>query len=490
MTPRIIVVGAGIAGLAAAHRLAVRAREAGQPLDVTVLEASARVGGAIVTETCEGFVLEGGPDSFLTEKPWALELSRALGLEEQLVGTNETYRRTYVARGGCLYPLPEGFLLLAPTKLWPFARSPLFSWRGKLRMAAEILLPKGSARDDESLASFVRRRFGSEALMRVAQPLVGGIYLADAHKLSLRATMPRFLAMEQQYRSIILAMRAQARTARATGSGARWSLFASFDRGLQVLVDALVARLGNAKVRCSAEVVQVEKNGEQWRVVTRGGEVLSADAIVLALPAFRSAQLLQGVLPNLARELAQITTIPSLTVNLAYPAEAMRRDLAGFGVVIPRTEGLLTWACTLSHLKYRGRAPNGMVLLRAFLGGEQEREILRLDDEQVAAIVRQELEPLFQIEGLPRLTRVHRYPHTMPLYEVGHLERVQRIDELVGAQPTLALAGNSYRGVGLPDCIHSGQQAAEKVWEAISALRESTRVADVPPNRLAAAKGA
>ncbi len=473
MIPRIVIVGGGISGLAAAHRLVVRARESGFPVEVTVFEAAARLGGAIVTEAVEGFILEGGPDSFLTEKPWALELSRTLGLDRQLIGTNEAYRRTYIVRDNNLYPLPDGFLLLAPTKLWPFALSPLFSWRGKLRMAAEIFLPRQASRNDESLAAFVVRRFGREALARVAQPLVGGIYLADARKLSLRSTMPRFLVMEEQHRSIILAMRAQARAARSTGSGARWSLFASFERGLQVLVDALSAHLEGTHIWRSTEVVRVEKHGAQWRVVTRAQEVQPADALLLALPAFRGAELLQRSWPQLARELAQIQPIPSVTVNLAYPAHAMRRRLAGFGVVVPRTEGLLTWACTLSHLKYPGRAPAGMLLIRAFLGGEDEAEILHWDEERLVGTVRREIEPLLHIDGTPTLVRVHRYPHTMPLYEVGHAERVHRIEELLKAEPTLALAGNSYHGIGIPDCIHAGQQAAERLWQALSSRPRS-----------------
>ncbi|GBD25034.1 Protoporphyrinogen oxidase [bacterium HR30] len=468
MIPRVAIVGGGISGLAAAYWLVARSEESRLPVEVVVLEAAPRIGGAITTEERDGFILEGGPDSFLTEKPWALELARRLGLEHRLIGTNEAYRRTYVARGNQLYPLPEGFLLLAPTRLWPFATSPLFSWRGKFRMAAEIFLPRRIPRDDESLASFVERRFGREALARVAQPLVGGIYLANAQKLSLRSTMPRFLTMEEQHRSIILAMRAQARAARAAGSGARWSLFASFDRGLQLLVDALAARLGTGRVRCSTEVVRLEKAKAHWQLVTKAGEVLLADAVVLALPAFRSAKLLLLASPSLAKELEQIPTLPSMTVNLAYQAAAMHRQLAGFGVVIPRTEGMLTWATTLSHLKYPGRAPEGMLLIRAFLGGEDEAELLHWDDERLVLTVRREVEPLLGIDRAPVLVRVHRHPETMPLYQVGHLQRVQRIEELARTEPTLALAGNSYYGVGIPDCIRVGEQAAEKIWRALS----------------------
>ncbi|MCX8071249.1 MAG: protoporphyrinogen oxidase [Candidatus Binatia bacterium] len=469
MTPRIVVIGGGIAGLAAAHRLLVCAEKGGVRPGVTLLEATPRLGGAIRTEHVQGFLLEGGPDSFLTEKPWALELARALGLERHLVGTNDAFRRTYVARGGKLHPLPDGFLLLAPTKFWPFATSGLFSWWGKLRMAAEVLLPRGGSGADESLASFVERRFGREAVERIAQPLVGGIYLADARRLSLRATMPRFLAMEEQQRSVILAMRAQARAGRTTGSGARWSLFASFDQGLQLFVDTLAQRLSKAEVRCSTTVARIERQRELWRVLTRDGEVLEADAVILAVPAPRAAALLDTAAPALAQRLSRIETIPSLTVNLAYPAGALQTAVSGFGVVIPRTERLHTWACTLSHLKYPYRAPDGTILIRAFLGGSEERPLMDWEDEQLVRCVRQELEPLLGIDAPPLLARIHRYPETMPLYEVGHLEKVRAIEELIAREPTLALAGNSYRGVGLPDCIHSGHQAADRVWHALSA---------------------
>ncbi|GIW44475.1 MAG: protoporphyrinogen oxidase [Candidatus Binatia bacterium] len=487
MTPGVVIVGGGISGLAAAHRLVQRAEAARRSLEVTILEAAPRLGGAIVTEHIQDFVIEGGPDSFLTEKPWALELSRELGLEPHLVGTNQAYRRTYIAHRGRLHPLPEGFLLLAPTRLWPFALSPLFSWSTKLRMAAEVLLPRGRVRDDESLASFVRRRFGRRAVELVAQPLIGGIYLAKAERLSLRATMPRFLTMEEQHRSIILGMRAQARrlAKTASGSGARWSLFASFDHGLQALVDALTQRLRSTRVCLSTAVIRIERRGPGWSVVTERGTSYSANAVILAVPASRAASLVRESCPDLARELDRIPTLPSLTVNLAYPHASMGTGVTGFGVVVPRTEGYRTWACTLSHRKYPGRAPAGALLLRAFLGGEDEAEILNWEEGQIVALVRREVESLLQIEGMPLFARVHRYPHTMPLYEVGHLHKVQRIEECLSAEPTLALAGNSYRGVGLPDCIHSGQQAAEKLWKAAATLYPSAE----QPARSAGAAG-
>lgn len=463
MKMRIVVVGGGISGLAAAQRCLELAERQRLPIELTVLEAASRFGGAIATEITDGFVIEGGPDSFLSEKPWALELARKLGLEGRLVGTNEQFRRTYIAHRGRLHPLPEGFLLLAPTRLWPFALSPLFSWKGKLRMAAEVLLPRGPALADETLASFVARRFGREAVERVAQPMIGGIYLANAEKLSLRATMPRFLDMERQRRSVLLAMRAQARAARSSGSGARWSLFLSFDAGLQVLVDALVQALGPARLCPSTAVAEVNRTPTGWQVVTLAGETMHADAVIVAVPPARVARMLRNSVPALASELASIATIPSVTVSLAYPASASPQPLSGFGFVVPRTEGLLTWACTLCHQKYPGRAPEGTMLVRAFLGGEEQAAVLGWDDARLVSAVREEIEPLLRIRSEPLFVRVFRYPETMPLYALGHTERVDRIERILDAHAGLALAGNSYRGVGIPDCIHAGQRAAERI---------------------------
>jgi oxygen-dependent protoporphyrinogen oxidase len=463
---RVAVIGGGISGLAAAHRLVELSRARNQPIDLRLLEASPRLGGVIATERAGGFVIEAGPDSFLSEKPAALQLCTRLGISDRLVGTREEFRRTYVVRGGRLHALPEGFLLMAPTRLWPLVASPLFSWAGKVRMALDLVLPRGTG-TDETLTSFVTRRLGREALERVAQPLVGGIYTADPDRLSLAATMPRFLEMERAQRSLILAMWRQQRRAAVTasqGSGARWSLFLSFDSGLQCLVDHLAQRLPEGVVRFGQPVRALERSERGWRI---DGDV-ACEAVVVALPAPAAAPLLRRADGALADELAAIPYASSAIVNLAFRREDIPFPLDGFGFVVPHVERRALLAGTFSSIKYPGRAPAEFVLVRAFVGGALQPELLDLDDATLATRVRQELAALLGIRAQPELTRIARWRQAMPQYHVGHLARVARIGARLAALPGLYLAGNAYRGVGIPDCIAGGEDAAAALMAALA----------------------
>lgn len=463
--PRIAVIGAGIAGLAAAHRLVEISRQRRQPIALSLYDAQGKVGGNIATERTGGFVLEAGPDSFLAEKPAALNLCERLGLTPRLIGTRDTNRRTFIVHDGQLHALPDGFLLLAPTRFSPFVSTRLFSWPGKLRMAFDLFRPRGAAQEDESLGSFVTRRLGREALERVAQPLVGGIYTADPDQLSLAATMPRFLEMERRDRSVILSMWRQQRRAAAahTGSGARWSLFVSVDDGMQTLVDRLAQTLPEGVVRLGSPLRAITREGEEWRLDFDDAE-LHADAVVLALPAPVASPLLRPVATPIADDLDAIPYASSATVSLAFPESSLPRPLDGFGFVVPAIEKRGIIACTYSSLKYAGRAPEGSVLLRAFVGGALQEARALEDDEAMIANVRAELGALLGIRDEPLLTRIHRYPRAMPQYRVGHLGRVARIEEAAAALPGLHLCGNAYRGVGIPDCVASGEAAAEAVF--------------------------
>jgi oxygen-dependent protoporphyrinogen oxidase len=470
-TPHVVVVGGGVAGLAAAHRLVELGREQQRPLRLTLLEAGGRLGGSIATERTDGFVIEAGPDSFISEKPWALQLCERIGFTPRLVRTRDTDRRTFVVHNGALHALPDGFLLLAPTQFWPLLTTRLFSWTGKLRMGLDLVLPRGPQRSDESLASFVTRRMGREALERVAQPLVGGIYTADPADLSLAATMPRFLDMERTSRSIIWSMWSQMRRApaRTRGtSGARWSLFVSVDDGMQGLIDALAQRLPAGAVRLGSAVSGLRRD-EKWSVVAGDGSVFAADAVVLATPAHQSLRFIADLDARLAEELRGIPYASSATVSLAYRTDQLPRPLSGFGFVVPLVEARSIVACTYSSLKYPGRAPDGHVLLRAFVGGAMQQQLFEQDDATMAASVRRELRELLAITSEPVLTRIHRHAHAMPQYRVGHLDRMQRIAAALVQHPGLAVAGNAYRGVGIPDCIHSGEMAAEAVWQRLPA---------------------
>jgi len=459
---KIVVVGGGVSGLAAAHRAVELARERGRPLDLTLLEAGDRLGGTIQTERRDGFLVECGPDSFLSEKPWALALCRRLGLEDRLIRTDDRFRRTFVVLRGRLHPLPDGFQLLAPTQLRSFVSSGLFSWRGKLRMACDLLLPRGSD-PDESLGAFVRRRLGREALERVAQPLVAGIYTADPDELSLQATMPRFVEMERRERSVILALWRAAREApgrHAGTSGARWSLFVTFADGMEELIRVLAARLPPGAVRLKERVTGATRESGQWRVATASGTVFDADALILAPEAHQAARILRYVDPGLAHLLAGIRQASSATVTLAYRRDEIPHPLDGFGFVVPQLERRAIIACTFSSVKYPGRAPDGHALLRVFMGGALNESVLAADDAALVATGCAELHSLLGVSAEPRFTRVARYPRAMPQYHLGHLALAQTIERAVARHPGLRLAGGAYRGVGIADCVRSGEEAA------------------------------
>lgn len=464
---RLLVVGGGVAGLAAAHRACELAQERARPLELTLVEARARLGGTIATERVDGFLVEAGPDSFLSEKPWALALCRRLGVEDRLVRTDDRYRRTFVWRAGRLHPLPEGFQLLAPTRLRPFVTSSLFSWPGKLRMALDLVLPRGVA-DDESLGAFVRRRLGAEALDRVAQPLVAGIYTADPDDLSLAATMPRFLDLERRERSLILALwRAARRAPQAGTSGARWSLFVTFRDGMEELITALAGRLPAAAAVPKQRASALERAGAGWRVSTAEGARFDADRVIIATESHAAARLVRYVDPTLATLLGEIPYASAATVSLGYRRADVPHPLDGFGFVVPRSEGRSLLAATFSSVKYPGRAPDGHALLRGFVGGALDAAVLEEDDAALVARVRAELREALGIVAEPRLARVVRWPASMPQYRVGHLARVEAIERRAAALPGLYLAGGAYRGVGIADCVRSAESAAEAALERI-----------------------
>ncbi|MGI9166828.1 MAG: protoporphyrinogen oxidase [Pyrinomonadaceae bacterium] len=471
----VVVIGGGIAGLAAAHRLIERRRDNPRGFDVMLLEATARLGGVIQTEHRDGFVLERGPDSFISEKPEATELVKRLGLTPHLIKTNQAHRRSFIVRNGKLCPVPEGFQLLAPSRLWPFVTSDIFSWRGKARMAMDLLLPRGNSNGhaDESLAQFVRRRLGDEALERMAQPMIGGIYTADPEQLSLSATMPRFLEMERKDRSVILAMwkraRQQNKVETGSTSGARYSLFLSLDDGMQMLVERLAARLPATTIQLNSPVESLSygQSSAQWRVQVNRGASINADAICLAIPPYGAAQLLRESDMKLAEELQGIEYASTATVNLAYEVADTPHALEGFGFVVPFLEKRTIIACTFSSVKFNGRAPEGRVLLRAFVGGALQPEMFALDETEMINRVRTDLRELLGIKNPPLFAELTRWPNSMPQYHIGHLERVKRIKERLSSLPGLTLAGNAYAGPGIPDCIRSGETAADQLIKSL-----------------------
>jgi len=486
---RIAVVGGGISGLAAAHRILEESKQQNRLVDVELLEAGSRLGGVIHTSERDGFLLEGGPDSFISEKPWALSLCRRLGLEPSLIGTGETHRRSFIVRECKLQPVPDGFYLLAPTRIWPTITTPIFSWPGKIRMAADLVLPRkksSSATEDESLASFVRRRLGSEALDRMAQPMIGGIYTSDPEELSLRATMPRFLDMEQEHRSLILAMWRQRQKMRQShnhqAAGPRYGLFVSLNQGMLQLVDALRQRIPANSIHLNTQVSALRRSpsGRRWILDIANGTRLEVDAVCLALAAFQSADLVQAFDHQLATKLRSIPYASTATVNLAYPLEDIPNPLEGFGFVVPAIEKREILACTFSHMKFSGRAPRNHGLLRAFMGGALQPRAFDYEDSEMIRIVQQNLRQLLGIEKPPLFALVERHARAMAQYRVGHLDLVAEIEGAMKDHPTLQLAGNGFTGIGIPDCIRRGEESAERILESLEATsQDSPRVAQL-----------
>ncbi|OGL62974.1 MAG: protoporphyrinogen oxidase [Candidatus Tectomicrobia bacterium RIFCSPLOWO2_12_FULL_69_37] len=468
---RALVLGGGIAGLAACLRLIEGARERGFPIEVVLLEASPRVGGAIETARAGGCLLEKGPDCFLSAKPEGVELCRELGLESRLIGTRPGCRRSFILRGGRLHPVPAGFYLLAPSSFLPFVTSPIFSPLGKLRMGLDLLLPRRRGTGDESLASFVRRRFGEEALDRMAQPMVAGIYAADPEDLSLEATMPQFLEMERRHRSVILALRrrmAQARGA-AAASGPRYALFLSLEGGMAALVEALRERVSRAgaALRCGSRASGLRREGGRWRVGLEGGGEIEADALCAALPAHAAAPLFGEASPRLRELLEGIPYGSVATLNLVFRREQVAHPLDGMGFVVPAAEGRPLMACSFSSSKFAGRAPAGKVLLRAFAGGARGGEALALGDRELVRRLVEELRPVLGLAGEPEEALLQRYGRAMPRYTVGHLGRVEEMERLAAELPGVALAGSAYRGVGIPDCAAGAQAAAARLLDRL-----------------------
>jgi oxygen-dependent protoporphyrinogen oxidase len=468
---RIIVIGGGIGGLSAAYRLRTLAARRGEEVSILLLESGTRWGGVIQSSAEQGFLLEHGPDSIIKAKPAGMQLISDLGLDGQLQPTRESARTSLIARGNRLLPVPEGLYLLAPGKLLPFLRSPLLSWPGKLRMALDLVLPRRDAHaTEESLAEFVRRRLGREALERIAQPLISGIYTADPEELSLASTMPLFLRMEQEHRSLILAMRARAREAgMAEASGPRYGLFTSLSGGLQGLVDALVAALcapgdprQRVELRLATAATAVVRNEGRF-VVALEEEYLDADQVVIAAPAPAAAALLRTLDQVLSFLLVTIPYAGVATINLAFARAQLPRLPEAAGFVVPAVEGRTLIACTIASAKYAGRAPAEHVLLRAFVGGALHAQVLERDDADLVAAVMRDLRALTGVEGSPLFSRIHRWPKAMAQYVLGHSDRVQGIRLRERSIPGLALVGNGYEGVGIPDVIDQADAAANRL---------------------------
>ncbi len=528
---RVAVIGGGMAGLGAARALE-DARAADPSIDWQLYETDDRFGGKVHTVRRDGFVVEGGPDSAIIEKHWPITMARRLGIADRFADSNEAIRKSFVYARGGLHELPEGIILMVPTRIVPFAMSGLMTWPGKLRMGMDLLLPRGGAARaavatadptaDESLGSFVRRRLGREALQRIAEPIVAGIHAGDPEQMSVRATFPMFLDMERDHRSLILGMlkRRKARQKAAasgagggSGAGGREvgrpgapasggigapgagasgaaaapgprSYFYSFTGGLQDLSDAMVASLPADRLHSGVTVTSMAPSGAGCGTPASGtgsgacalqlsdGRRVLVDAVVLATPAWASGDLLRTVAPLAAADLSSIEYVSTATCSLAFRRERVSRDLTGFGFVVPRAERRPVMATTFSSSKFPGRAPEGHVLLRSFLGRAGIEAAAQLDDDEMVKVVRAELREILGIGAEPELAEIFRWPRGMPQYRVGHVDLVTRIEDGVARVPGIELAGGAYHGIGIGDCLREGAAAAERALEHVRGLPE------------------
>ncbi len=473
-----MIVGGGIAGLATAFSLVEQAAQSKLVLSCTVLEASSRCGGKILTHRVGDLVIDAGPDSFLSQKSAGLELCEKLGLADQVINTNETPKKASVFFRGRLHELPEGFVTFSPSQLGPFLRSGLLTWGGLARMGLDVILPASRA-DDESLASFFRRRFGDQAFERMIEPLMAGIYAGDAEEMSVHATFPRFVELERRYGSIIrgiAAARRRQQTGRDRQSATR-TMFVSLRDGLDVLVDRLSGRLHRhgVRVRTNAEVTSLRVRSHRlgrWMfdLSLADGSALSAEAVVVATPAFVSADLVRPLSPMAAGLLEHIPYASTATISLAYETGDVSRGLEGFGFVVPRVEKRALIAATWTSLKWPHRAPRGQLLVRGYIGGVGREEILKLDDQAIIRLVREELGVICGLQGTPWHAEVNRWERAMPQYRIGHMRRLQQIEQALDRFPGLVLSGAAYRGIGIPDCISEGKVAAARLLRHLASF--------------------
>lgn len=473
--PKIIIIGGGIAGLAAAVHLKSGAKAYDKTVDITLLEKNNRLGGKILTEKIDNYLIEGGPDSFLPEKVWSVNLAKHLGLEPDMLPSNDQFKGTFIYSGKQLHSLPEGVMLMVPTSFWPMAKSNLISWPGKMRMGMEVFVPKRREREDESLASFVTRRLGRECLEKIAEPLVAGIHTSNPDNMSVLATFPRFVQMEQKSGSLIRGMIASMKNrTHATHNGPppksaapKMTFVMSFKNGMDTLSQACVDRIGMDSIRTNASVKTIEPKGKGYSVALESGETLEADYVMIASAAYEAANMVKGFDASLAAQMNRIEWSSSGTVTVAFRKDDVKVPLNGFGFIVPRVEGRRVNAATYSSIKWSFRAPDDMVQIRVFVGGGHHEELIHdLDDAGMVKTVLEELDTIVGIKANAQFSKVYRWRRGMPKYTVGHLDRISLLDRTLATHPGLHVIGCSYKGIGIGDCVHEAQIAAEKILKS------------------------
>jgi oxygen-dependent protoporphyrinogen oxidase len=479
----IVIIGGGIAGLSAAYYAVKKTKEQGLPVDVTLIESDSRWGGKIITDRAmfeDGqFIIEGGPDTFLATKPWGVALCKEIGLGERLYGTNPSQKNTYVLHRNKLEPLPDGLAMMIPTNVQAILKSHLVSWLGKARMGLDFVQPAKSLNGDESLGGFVSRRLGREAYENLIEPLMSGIYAGDGDQLSLASTFPYLRDLEIKYGSLArgaLQMRKQSSGKAVQGSR---SAFLTPTTGLAEIVEALVKYLqtNHVDLRLNTTVSRISTIDSRYLVEMEDGSSFDSDSVILATPAYVSGTLLASLNPTLASDLQSIPYASTATVSLAYRVSDIPRELDGYGYVIPRRAERKALACTWTSTKFPHRAPDGYALIRVFVG--RAGQDIPWNENDLLALAKEELNLTLGITAEPILSRVFMWDKAMPQYNLGHPELLKRIDHELENHPGLALAGNGYRGIGIPDCIHSGELAVEKTLTFTDSNVESFQPANV-----------
>ncbi len=466
---KIAIIGGGISGLSAAYTFQ-KEEGVGKNFDYVLLEASNHLGGVVITEKVNGFLIEGGPDCYISTKPEVIKLANELGMGDRLLNSSEENKGPYIFSSGKLHELPEGIMTMVPTKLKPFLKTKLISWPGKLRAALDLIIPPKRNNDEESLGQFVRRRLGKEILDKIAEPLVGGIHASDPETMSLKSTFPRFIEMEKEYGSLIkgsLAVMRKAKEARkkaavSSPKGPGRTFFMSFAGGMQELADTLVANLDKDKVLTGKKVdkIRFDKKNNGYKIDLAGGESLLADAVIVAAPAFAAAQMLEEVDGVLSQGLGEISYADSATISLGFKRENLRNIPKGFGVIVPLAEGRRLMAATWSSNKWASRAKEGFFLARGFVGGSRNQKYVNLEDKDLIKLTQEELKIIAGIDAEPEVTKIYRWRKGMAQYTIGHAQRVAKIEDRASKLSGLFLAGNAYHGVGLSDCIKGGQEVA------------------------------
>jgi oxygen-dependent protoporphyrinogen oxidase len=458
----LAIIGGGIAGLSAAYVVQKEIEKRREAITFLLIEKENRLGGSNLTEKEGGFVIEGGPDCFLSEKPEAIALCHKLGIQDQLMKTNEHARRIFILFKGILRELPEGFMLLAPTNFSSFIKNPLITPLGKLRMAMDLIIPAKKSTKEESLAQFITRRLGKEVLEKIAEPLVAGIHVSDPETMSLKSTFPRLVELENQYRSLIIGMIKRKRIFKKKKSTNNYTMFMSLKEGLATLPNTIGSSLNPKGLLTGNQVMSIEKlsDASGYLLTLAKGDLLKVMSVVFATPAFVTADLFKEIDPVLSLELFSLPYVSTATVSLAYERKAISHPMNGFGFVIPRIENRKIMAVTWTSIKFAHRAPHDKLLIRCFVGGIKNEYLTRLNESALIAIVREELQDIMGIHAEPLFTKVFRWEKSMPQYIVGHEEKIKKIEERLSLNPGLFLTGSAYHGIGISDCIKSGERAA------------------------------